>query len=97
PQPHQEHACQREAADEGIALLVDRRDLPLDRIENGHRYLPPKVEGADIPARRNALGQTGGRRQGHSAAAGVVRTSSTGGGSRFGASLASSIRASFSR
>src|SRR5262249_46421189 len=38
PDPEQDQACKRKAADEGIALRVDRGNLRADRIGDGHRY-----------------------------------------------------------
>ncbi len=39
PQPQQNEAAERKAADEGIALRVDRRELRADRVDDGHAAL----------------------------------------------------------
>ena len=78
----------RKAADERIAFRMDRRNLSADGIGEGHE---PSLFCCPLSQREKRL------RVCHSAAAGVTSASSIDGGTRFGASFSSAIRASFSR
>src|SRR4029077_3347623 len=84
--PEQDQAREREAADERIALLMNGRNLRANGVGDRHQGSPSSSPPAG-----------GFWHSSHSAAAGVTSVSSTGGGTRLGASFSSAIRADLSR
>jgi hypothetical protein len=97
PQQEQDQAHEGKAADEEIAFGMNRRDLRANGIGYRHENSLTACELTIHSLGRGPLPCKGRSVKNHSAAAGVTSESSTGGGSRLGASFSSAIRASFSR